>query len=233
MVDGRWRRASWVLLVPAAVAGLAACSSGGGHPAGATASPSAGKALSGVFSAAELRGALLTRVNGVAAATPASSGAYATLSAASTAAPGQVTPKACSGAATQGFNPAAFGGATAAAVTFKVAGNGVSEMLITSTGKSAATALAGSVPAGCAKYAEKVDGKTVSYGLTETAVSGIGQQAKVVNLHSATAADDRWSLIYRGHDFIGTVTVTGPNASEAAVRELGQQAYAFAAKSLS
>jgi hypothetical protein len=105
-------------------------------------------------------------------------------------------------------------------------------MLITSPGKSAATALAASMPAGCTKYTEKLDGKTVSYGLTEAAVTGIGQQAKVVNVRSGSAADDRWSLIYRGHDFVGTVTVVGPNASEAAVRELGQQAYAFAAKSL-
>jgi hypothetical protein len=42
-----------------------------------------------------------------------------------------------------------------------------------------------------------------------------------------------WSLIYRATGFVGTVTVVGPNASEQAVRELGQQAYAFAAKSLS
>ena len=39
-----------------------------------------------------------------------------------------------------------------------------------------------------------------------------------------------WSLIYRGAGFVGTVTVVGPNASEKAVQELGQQAYAFAAK---
>jgi len=232
MIDGRWRRASWGLLVTAAVAGLAACSGGGGHSAGATASASADKALSGAFSAAKLRGALLTRVNGVPPVTPASSGAYATLSAANTGT-APVTPKACAAAATAGFNPAALGGAAAAAVTFKVASNAVSEMLVTSTDKSAATALAGSAPAKCAKYTAKVDGKTVTYGITESAVTGIGDQAKVVNVHAGSAADDRWSLIYRGHDFIGSVTVVGPNASETAVRELGQQAYAFAAKSLS
>jgi hypothetical protein len=46
-------------------------------------------------------------------------------------------------------------------------------------------------------------------------------------------ANDLWSLIYRGKGFVGTVTVVGPNASQEAVTELGKQAYAYAAKSLS
>ena len=50
---------------------------------------------------------------------------------------------------------------------------------------------------------------------------------------SAGRADDLWSLVYRGKGFVGAVTVVGPNASEAAVRELGEQAYTYAAKSLS
>ena len=36
-----------------------------------------------------------------------------------------------------------------------------------------------------------------------------------------------------GKGFVGTVTVVGLNASKQAVTELGQQAYAFAARSLS
>ena len=47
------------------------------------------------------------------------------------------------------------------------------------------------------------------------------------------SSDDLWSLIYRGKGFVGTVTVIGPNASKEAVTELGKQAYAYAAKSLS
>ena len=42
-----------------------------------------------------------------------------------------------------------------------------------------------------------------------------------------------WSLLYKGNGFVGAITVVGPNASESAIRELGQQAYAFAAKALS
>jgi hypothetical protein len=185
-----------------------------------------------------LRGALLTRVNGVAAAAPASSGKYASLPGANTGEKAvsalQVTPKACAGAATAGFDPTALAGAPAAAVTFRVGTNGVSEVLIASSPKSASTALAGHVPAECARYQEKVQGKTFTYGIKEQAITGIGKQARVLNVHAVGAkADDLWSLIYRGDGFVGTVTVVGPNASEKAVQELGRQAYAFAAKSLS
>lgn len=237
MGDGRLRRVSWGLVVPAAIAGLAACSGGGGHSAGVTASASADKAVSGGYSGAELKRALLTRVNGVGAAQAATTGKYPSLSGTGTAAaagPVTVTPKACAGPATEGFDPAALAGAQAAAVTFKVAGNGVSEVLVASAAKAASAALGGHVPAQCDKYQEKVDGKTFKYTLTEKSVAGIGQQARELNLQAVgTSSGNSWSLIYRGAGFVGTVTVIGPNASEKAVRELGQQAYAFAAKSLS
>jgi hypothetical protein len=184
------------------------------------------------ITAAMLKNALLTRVNGVAAAAPASSGRYASV--AQAAGGVQVTPKACAVAAAQGFDPTALAGAPAAAVTFRVAANGVTEVLIASSDKSAATALAGRIPAGCNRYEEKVAGKTVTFGVKEQAVTGIGRQAEALNAHAVGATSENlWSLIYRGAGFVGTVTVVGPNASEKAVQELGQQAYAFAAKTLS
>jgi hypothetical protein len=181
---------------------------------------------------------LLTQVNGVAAAAAASTGTYASVSQASTgkqAAGGvQVTPRACSGPASAGFGPTALAAAPAAAVTFRVATNEVSEVLIASSGKSASAALAGHVPAGCARYQERAGGKTLTYDVKKQAITGVGTQAEVLNVQAAGAAsDDQWSLVYRGAGFAGTVTVTGPNASEKAVQELGQQAYAFAAKTLS
>jgi hypothetical protein len=234
MAGGYWRIASGLLLVPVAVASVAGCSGSGTSTATAA---SAKAASSTGFSAAKLRSALLTQVNGVAAAAPASSGKYSALSAAKTGKQGasavQVTPKTCAGAAT-GFNPAALAGAPAAAVTFRVGTNGISEVLIASSTKSASTVIAGGIPAECAKYQAKVGGKTYTYGTVEQAVTGIGQQARVLNVQAAGAkSDNLWSLIYRGKGFVGTVTVVGPNASQKAVTELGQQAYAFAVKSLS
>lgn len=234
MAGGYWRIASGLLLVPAAVTSLSGCSNG---PSTATASMAKASSDTGL-TAAQLRSALLTRVNGVAAAAPASSGKYSSLTAANTSQNGgnaaRVTPATCAGAATTGFNPTALAASPAAAVTFKVGSNGVSEVLIASTAKSAATALAGHVPAECAKYVAKVGGKTYTYGATEQKVTGIGQQAQVLNVQAAGAkSTDRWSLIYRGKGFVGMVTVVGPNASREAVTELGEQAYAYAVKTLS
>jgi hypothetical protein len=231
MAGSCWRIASGLLLVPVAVAGLAGC--GGGS---SSSSSAATTSANGALTSATLRQALLTRVNGVAAAAPASSGTYSSMQAAnSKAASGiQVTPKACSQAATVGFNSAALGTAPAAAVTFRVGTNGVSEVLIASSAASAATVLAGHVPAECAQYQETVGGKTYAYDIKEKAISGIGEQARVLNVYAASAkSDEMWSLVYQAKGFIGTVTVIGPNATEQAVTELGQQAYAFATKSLS
>lgn len=236
MAGRGWRIASGLLLGPVAVAGLAGC--GGGSSSTGASSSTASTTANGALTAATLRNALLTQVNGVAAAAPASSGTYSSMAAASgikQAASGvQVTPKACTGTAMAGFDPTALSGAPAAAVTFHVGTNGVSEVLIGSSATSASAALASRVPAECSSYQETVAGKTYTYGLQEKAISGIGKQARLLNLHADSAKSDQmWSLIYRGDDFIGTVTVIGPNASQQAVTELGQQAYAFATKSLS
>jgi hypothetical protein len=216
-------------------ASLAGCTSSSSHPADASLSA---KAAAGAFSAAKLRGALLNRVNGVGAATPAASGDFASLSAAETGAQSAVgvraTPKDCAQATQTGFGPAVLADSPAAAVTFKLDANGVSEVLVSSPDSVASTALAGRLPAACARFKETADGKTLTYTATEAALSGIGQQAQVLNVQSsAGGADDLWSLVYRGKGFVGTVTVVGPNASQAAVRQLGEQAYAYAAKSLS
>jgi hypothetical protein len=236
MFDGRSRRTAVLLLVPAAVAGvgLAGCSSSSSHTGDAALSA---KAAAGSFSPAKLRGALLTRVNGVGAATPVASGDFSSLAAAATGArsTGDVKagPKDCAQAAQTGFDPAVLASSPAAAVTFKVGANGVSEMLASSPDSIAAAALSGRLPAACAHFKETVGGKTVTYTATESTLTGIGQQAQVLNVQSSAGrAEDLWSLVYRGKGFVGAVTVAGPDASAAAVRELGEQAYTYAAKSL-
>ena len=238
MPRGGWKVAVAMVALPVAMAVVAGCSGGGGHPAATRSASAAKAAVAEGITPAMLKNALLTRVNGVAAAAPVSSGKYAAVAQASNgkraAGSVQVTPKSCTVAATQGFDPTVLAGAPAAAVTFEVASNGVAEVLVASSAKSAATALAGQIPKECASYKEKVGGKTMTYGITEQAVTGVGKQAKALNVRAVggAASDNVWSLIYRGTGFVGTVTVAGPNASEKAVQELGQQAYAFAAKTL-
>jgi hypothetical protein len=232
MLDGRRRQRAILLLVPAAVVGasLAGCTSSSSHRA--SASLSASKANS--FSASKLRAALLTRVNGVGAASSAETGDYAKISAGLAAAQSATgAAKACAEATQTGLDSAALAGATAASVTFKVGGNNVSELVAAAPGTASASALAGRLPASCTRYKATVDGKTVVYSVTESPLTGIGKQAKVLDVSPAAGADARWSLVYRGAGFVGAVTVAGPNASQTAVRQLGEQAYAYAAKSLS
>lgn len=237
MGRGGGRIAVGLLVVPAVVAGLAGCGNAKGQPMSAAAAAAKAASVERA-TAAKLKSALLTRVNGVAPAAPASSGKYASLTQATTdgQASGdvQVTPKACAESMREGFDPTALAGAPAAAVTFRVDANDVSEVLISSSGKTALAALVPRVPAGCARYQEKAGGKTYTYTGSEQAVTGVGKQAKVLNVRATgTSLDDQWSLVYRGAGFIGAVTVVGPDASDKAVQELGKQAYAFAAKTLS
>jgi hypothetical protein len=239
MSHSRWRRVPAVLLLPAAVAGAAAglggCGGSGGRAAGPVQPGPSAQARP--FASVKLRGALLARVNGVPAAVPAESGNYASLPEVQAAQQSRqgvtVTPKACAQAALTGFNSAVLASAPAAVITFRVGANGVSEVLVAAPDPAAASALGSRVPAMCDHYAATVGGKTFQYAVRESTVSGIGQQARMLNVTTAGyPADDIWSLAYRGTGFVGAVTVVGPNASEAAVRELGQQAYAYAAKSL-
>jgi hypothetical protein len=230
MLDGRRRRRAILLLVPAAVVGasLAGCTSSSSHRAGASLSAAKGDS----FSASKLRAALLTRVNGVGASSPAASGDYAAISAQVAGGQPGGASKACAQATQTGLDSAVLAGATAASVTFKVGGNDVSELIAAAPGTAAASALAGRLPASCGRYKATVGGKTVTYSVTESSLTGVGKQAKVLNVSSAAGSDARWWLVYRGAGFVGAVTVAGPNASQTAVRQLGQQAYSYASKSL-
>ena len=235
MFTNRWLRMPGVLLLSVTVAGAAGCGSSGGQAG--SAQSAAAMAQTGLFSAAKLRDALLTRVNGISAAVPAESGNYASLpevQATKQSTNGiTVTPKACAKATLTGFNSAVLAAAPAAAVTFRVGSNGVSEVLVAPSDTAAANALGSRVPASCDHYTATVDGKTFRYSVKESTLHGIGQQARMLNVKTAGyPSDNIWSIIYRGPGFVGAVTVVGPNASALAVRELGQQAYAYAAKSL-
>lgn len=235
MFTSRWQRMPGLLLLSVTVASAAGCGSSGGQAG--SAQSAAAMAQTGPFSAAKLRDALLTRVNGISAAVPAESGNYASLpevQATKQSTNGiTVSPKACARATLTGFNSTVLATAPAAAVTFRVGSNGVSEVLVAPSDAAAASALGGRVPASCDHYTATVDGKTFRYTVRESTLRGIGQQARMLNVKTAGyPSDNIWSIIYRGPGFVGAVTVVGPNASALAVRELGQQAYAHAAKSL-
>lgn len=227
-MDGsRWRGTAILVLVPTAAVSLIGCSHSG--------SSASTTGAAAPFSAAKLRSALPTRVDGIKAAGPATTGDYTSLAAAGTGrhlSPGvRVTPKACADDAPNGFNAAVIATAPAAAVSFRLGHNDVFEMLVSSAAVS--TALAGTVPAQCARYEETIGGKTFRYTVREASIKGIGKEAHVLNVRSTDgAAGNLWSLVYRGAGFVGSVTMVGPYATEATVKNLAEHAYALAAKAL-
>ena len=228
--------------IAAGFAGLAGCTDSASHAPSGSATGMTGMKMgkaAGMFSAGRLGGALLTRVNGVGPAGRVAEGSYASLpevrEAAKSMAALLVTPRGC-GQPTSvgGFGLGGMpGSAPAAVVTFRVGPNGVSEVLAAPAGSAASAALGAPVPAWCTHYAATSSGKTYQYAVQQSWVTGIGKQARMLNVSPVgQARANVWSLVYRGDGFVGAITIVGPNASAAAVRELGQQAYAYAAKSL-
>jgi hypothetical protein len=190
------------------------------------------------FTATELKDALLTKVNGDKPAAAAESGDYGTLpdvqTSEQTMTGVKVNPAKCAEASVTGLNAVSFADAPAAVVTFRVGNDGVSEVLASASSSLATTALGNKLPAGCAHYDATVDGKTFRYSVKEALLSGIGDQARALNVKAAGYSEvDIWSVVFRGDGFVGAVTLVGPDASKAGVRTLAENAYANASQSLS
>jgi hypothetical protein len=224
--------------------GLTGCSGGSAAGNGSPGGTAAGMAVSkqNGYSAAQLENALLARVNGARPVSKPNAGSYAALpevAAAARMTGSTVSPKACAMATVlpgAALDARVLGSAPAAVVSFRVGSNGVSEVLAAPADAATAAALGKPIPASCDRYSASVSGKTLQYAVHQNWIQGIGRQpARVLDIVTLGQRPPTsvWSLIYRGNGFVGAITVTGPNASEAAVRELGQQAYAYAAKTLS
>jgi hypothetical protein len=246
MFDRRVRHAPAPVLAAAAgligLAGLAGCS-GGSHTAtgGTTGITMSNKP--GVFNAQQLKGALLTRINGNGPMSAPNAGSYSSLPGVQAAAAQMngvtVTPSACMQATVlQGavLDTGALGSAPAAVTNFRVVTNGVSEVLATPPSQAVAAALGQSIPAGCSRYTASSGGRTYQYAVKQDWVPGLGKRpARVLDISmlGQKSPASVWSVVFQGAGFVGAVSVDGPNASEAAVRELGQQAYQYASKTLS
>jgi hypothetical protein len=253
MSERYWRRSkpmpmAAVLLAAAGAAALTGCASSGSGAASAGAASagatstaglaaSAGQAEPASFTATQLQGALLGTVNGAAPAAPAEAGAYGALPDVETSKASMrgvtVTPAKCAQATVTGFNSSTFADAPASVVTFRVGKDGVSEVIVSASQETALRALASRLPDGCSHYKATVDGKTFSYAVKESSVTGIAEQARALNVKAAGYADvNVWSVVYRGSGFVGAVTIVGPDASEQGAKVLAGQAYNRAVQSL-
>ncbi|HLK01738.1 MAG TPA: hypothetical protein VKU39_17795 [Streptosporangiaceae bacterium] len=189
------------------------------------------------ISAAGLRDALLTRIGGESPVGPVQFGAYGSL--ADVRASKQslnavtVTPATCAQATQTGLDSGLFAQAPASVVTFRVGRDGVSEVLVAASARTAAKALQNHLPAGCEHYQATVAGKTFSYAVHESAVPGVAEQARALNVKATGYADvDVWSVVFRGNGFLGAVTIVGPDATERTATVLARAAYTKAAETL-
>jgi hypothetical protein len=235
-----------LLVVPAAAIALAGCGSSASNPQTTANAAAAGgapvsvdaRSAAGAYTSAQLREALLSRVNGELPATQAEAGAYGSLpevKATKYSMHGvSVTPAACAQATLTGFNSATFANVPAAVSTFRVGRNGVSEVLMAPSSGAAAAALGKSVPSECSHYRATVGGKTYSYQIHEAWTSGIGSQARVLNVRAVGYPQVTvWSVVFRGTGgLVGALTIVGPNSSQTAARQLAQQAYTYATSRL-
>lgn len=237
-----------VLLAAAGTAAITGCGSaagngatnngtaGSGSASGTTTAGMAGAA--GIrYSAAQMRSALLTSVNGVRPAAPAESGAYGTLPDVQTSKQSMqgvaVKPAKCAEATVTGFNSASFVTSPASVVTFRVGRDGVSEVLVATSPANGIQALAATLPSECAHYHATVSGRTFAYTIKEMAVHGVADQAHAVNVKAIGYPDvDVWSVVFRSSDFVGAVTIVGPDASEPGAKVLAKAAFTRAAGSL-
>ncbi len=190
------------------------------------------------YTASQLKSALLARVGGQRPAAAVQAGAYGALPDVQTSnqARAEITvrPAKCSRATATVLDSALFSHSPAAAVTFRVGRDGVSEVLVSVTSRRAVTALTELPPAGCAQYTATADGKFFRYSVRAAPLSGVAEQAQALHVMATGYADvDVWSVLYRGSGFLGAVTMVGPDASERGVAQLAMDADAYAGQSLS
>ena len=240
MSDRHWQRSvlatsALALIGAAAVTGCGGGSASSTPPAG---TPTGTSSVTPIpYTSVQLRSALLDKVNGEKPAAAAEAGDYGALpdvaTSKSTMNGVKVTPSKCATASSTGFNSASFTHAPASVVTFRVGRDGVSEVLVSATPDLATSALADSLPTGCEHYSATVDGKTFNYSVRESSLSGIASQARALNVKAAGYAEvDVWSIVYRGAGFVGAITMVGPDASEAGVKQLALESFTHASQAL-
>jgi hypothetical protein len=242
MSERHWQRpalasTALALLGATAVAGCGGSASTSQASATHTAGVATATGQAQSLTAAQLKGALLTKVGGARPAAPAEAGNYGALPDVQTSKQTmhgvKVTPARCAQATVTGFNSAAFTKAAASVVTFRVGRDGVSEVLVSATPDVASSAIANKLPAGCEHYTATVGGKTFHYSVKEAPVAGLGNEARALNVKTAGYSQvNVWSVVYRADGFVGAVTIVGPDASKASAKKLASQAYAYAHQSL-
>jgi hypothetical protein len=236
MFDAQRFRVPAVIAAIALAAAAAGCSSGG-TAARTTTKDSTTTKSEYAYTAAQLRGALLPKVNGAGPAIPVESGPYGSLpgvkaTRASVAAV-KITPAKCASASGSGLSSPAYNQVPATVATFRDGTDGVSEVLLAPPSAMLAAALGHAVPAGCSHYRARVGTRTYTYWIKQEPAPNIGDAASELNVRaSGDASANIWTIIYRTSTVVGAITLVGLDASRSGAEALAKQAYAQAAKTL-
>jgi hypothetical protein len=237
MLPVQLSRVPGAIAVIALAAAAAGCSGGttAAQPAAKTGHAAAASAASAgsAYTAAQLRSALLTSVNGVRPAVPAEAGAYGSLPGVTATkrslAGVKITPAKCARVSATGLSSGKFNAFPATVVTFRFAAVGASEVLLAPPSAMLTTALAQRIPGGCSRYRARIGGKTYTYRVTQERAPRIGDASSEVNVRATgPSTANIWTIIYRSHGLVGAVTLIGPHASKAAAEALTKLAYARA-----
>jgi hypothetical protein len=231
--------------VPAAIAALAiaaAVAGCDGSSASGTADTSATKvtqvAKTGpAYTAAQLRAALLTSLNGARPAVPVESGDYGTL-------PGvlasrqslkdvKISPAKCASASATGLASTKFNQVPATVATFRDGTDGVSEVLLAPPASMLQAAIAHNIPAGCSRYLARVGDRKFTYEIKQEPAPRLGNGASELNVRaSGDASANIWTIIYRSGGLVGAITLVGEHASRSGAEALAKIAYSCAQKNL-
>ena len=227
----------WALCAVSAFSAVALSACGGGSGSPASAGNPGNQQAATSYTAQQLRGALLSRIDGVRPAAPVEAGQYGSLrgvrdGTASTRGV-RIVPARCARAAKTGLDSSSLADAPATVVSFRHGSGGVSEVLLAPRSTLAARALGRRVPKGCTHYRAVVGGKTIAYTVKEEPAPHIGQAAREIRVHAAGSTKlDVWTVIYQANGYIGAVTLIGPAAKRSDVETIARMAYGKAERTL-
>ncbi len=189
------------------------------------------------YTAQQLRGALLTSVDGAKPAAPVDSGRYGSLRGVKDTQDSmrglRIIPARCARAAKTGLDSGALSAAPATVVSFRHGGGGVSEVLVAPRNALAVAALGSRIPAGCSRYRAVVGGRSYAYTVKEEPAPDLGQAAREIRVRaSGTTTVDVWTVIYRANGYVGAVTTVGPSGTRTDIESIARAAYDKAARTL-
>ncbi|QFG22821.1 hypothetical protein [Actinomadura sp. WMMB 499] len=227
------------LALAAILTAVTASACEGGAPAGASGGGDGGVAVAGIgYTSDQLSQALLTELTGYQRTGDPDLGEYGTLRAIRNAAHLRENvvldkPDCAEGAGGPGGNiPAKV---PAALVTF-AKGNGqtATQTLMGMPPDEADEQVNARVPSDCLEFKTRIGTKWATHRVAEAPRGGIGEGSRTVGVTTlaGTGHTKAWYVVFRGRDYLATISVVGPNATRAEAERIARAALGNAGRFL-